>query len=123
MTTACRGIRGATTAGSNTKEASYDATKELFSKLVEVNQVKEATTAAVLFTTTQDLNAAFPATVVRNMGWTRTALMGSQEIAVPDGLSKCIRVLILVNTDKGPDELVNIYLRGAVTLRSESDKS
>jgi chorismate mutase len=33
-------------------------------------------------------------------------------------LNRCIRVLILINTDREPRELVNVYLRGTDTLRS-----
>ena len=121
--TMCRGIRGATTAEDNTKEAIFAATNEVFRKIVEANQIQETQVAAAFFTTTQDLNAAFPATAVREMGWNHTALLCSHEMAVPDGLPRCIRVLILVNTDKEPQELVNVYLRGAVNLRSESTES
>ena len=118
--TACLGIRGATTAEENTKEAICDATRELFSRMVEENEIESPQVAAAFFTTTQDLNAAFPATAVREMGWEHTALLCSHEMAVPDSLSKCIRVLILVNTDKEPRQIVNVYLRGATNLRSET---
>ena len=43
--------------------------------------------------------------------------MGAREMNVPDSLAQCIRVLLLVNTDKAPSELNNVYLRGAVNLR------
>ena len=117
--TVCRGIRGATTSEDNTQEAIFAATEELFRKLVEANAVTEEQIAATFFTTTRDLDAAFPATAVRKMGWTQTALLCSPEIAVPDSLPRCIRVLILVNTDKEPKELVNVYLKAAINLRSE----
>ncbi len=117
--TVCRGIRGATTAEDNTKEEIFAVTQELFSKLIEANQIVEAQVAATFLTTTQDLNAAFPATAVREMGWTRTALLCSHEMAVPDSLPRCIRVLILVNTERESHELVNLYLRDAVGLRPE----
>ena len=118
--TVCRGVRGATTAEENTKEAIFAATRELFRQIVESNQIEETQVAAAFFTTTSDLNAAFPATAVRKMGWENTALLCGHEMAVPDGLPRCIRVLILVNTDKGPHELVNVYLREAVNLRSDN---
>ena len=116
----CRGIRGATTAQENSKEAIFAATKELFGKIVQVNEIEESQIAAAFFTTTQDLNASFPATAVREMGWSSTALLCSHEMAVPDGLAKCIRILLLVNTVKEPHELVNVYLREAVDLRPEA---
>ena len=117
--TVCRGIRGATTVDHNTKDEIFASTSELFLKVVEANQVEESQVAAVHFTTTQDINAAFPATAVREMGWERTAMLCSHEIAVPGSLSMCIRLLILVNTDRKPDELVNVYLKGAINLRPD----
>ena len=117
---ACRGIRGATTAEDNTKEAIFSATKELFRGIVEANQIEEAQVAAAFFTTTHDLNAAFPATAVREMGWNLTPLLCSHEMTVPSGLGMCIRLLLLVNTEKESHQLVNIYLKDAENLRSES---
>ena len=119
--TLCRGIRGATTAEENTKEAIFSATKELVSAVVEANDMGKSQVAAAFFTTTQDLNAAFPATVVREeMGWDHIALMCSHEMAVPGSLPKCIRVLVLVNTEKEQQELVNVYLKDAVNLRART---
>ena len=49
--------------------------------------------ASILFTTTPELTAAYPAKAAREFGWTRTALMGFVEADVKDGLPMCIRVL------------------------------
>ena len=116
--TKVRGIRGATTAVSNTREAILEATKELLAKLIEANDIDADDVAATLFTTTQDLNAEFPAAAARQIGWDHVALMCSHEMAVPDAHQQCIRVLVLVNTDKSPQELSNIYMRGAENLRA-----
>ena len=113
----CRGIRGATTAEANTREAILRATDELLREMVRANGITPDQIAAVWFTTTQDLNAEFPALAARLMGWNHVALLCGHEMAVPDGLPMCIRVLMLVNTDKGPEELVHVYLRGARNLR------
>ena len=118
--TVCRGIRGATTTPENSKDAIFTATQELMKKVIAANGIREADVAATFLTATQDLDAAFPATAVREMGWDRTAFLCSHEIAVPNSLPKCIRVLILVNTDKSPEELVHVYLRDAVTLRPDT---
>ena len=115
--TVVRGLRGATTADSNTKEAILEATKELLGELAAANDLKTNDIAAVFFTTTQDLNAEFPAVAARQMGWEHAALMCGHEMNVPDGQSKCIRVLILLNTDKAPQELKTRYLKGAKNLR------
>lgn len=118
MTLMCRGIRGATTARANTKEAILEATREMLEQLVKANGLQKDSIAAAIFSTTRDLNADFPAVAARLMGWTDVALLDTHEMDVPDGLPSCIRALILVNTDKQAHELVNVYLRGAVNLRA-----
>ena len=118
-----RGLRGATTADANTKEAILDATRELLEKLVEANDVSADDIASVTFSTTKELNAEFPAVAARvHMGWTDVAMMCGHEMDVPGGQERCIRVMILVNTDKRPEELERIYLRGAANLRARSGK-
>ena len=116
--TACRGIRGATIAGDNNSEAIHEATTELLEALIEANDIVERDVASVFFTVTPDLNAVFPAASARHLGWNSTALLGAVEVTVPTALNRCIRVLILVNTDKEPEELVNIYLHGTEALRA-----
>ena len=119
-----RGIRGATTAGSNTKEAIVEATTELLTELVGRNDIDADDVAAVTFTATKDLNAEFPAVAARlGLGWTEVALMSAQEMQVPDGQPRTVRVMILLNTDKDPGELENVYLRDAVNLRLRGSKS
>ena len=113
-----RGIRGATTANSNEKDEVFNATSELLAEIVKANEIDDADDiAAAFFTTTPDLNADFPAAAARLMGWTHVALMDAVEIDVPGSQSQCIRTLILVNTEKRADEIVNIYLREAANLR------
>ena len=115
--TKVRGIRGATTTSGNTKAAILEATRELLEDLIEANDIETDDIASVVFTTTPDLNAEFPAVAARQLGWEYVALMCGHEMTVPDALSQCIRVLMLVNTDKRPQDLRNIYLRGAMNLR------
>ena len=115
--TKVRGIRGATTADCNTKEAIVQATKELLEELIEANDIETDDVASAIFSTTPDLNAEFPAVAARQLGWIYVALMCGHEMAVPDAQARCVRVLILINTDKSPQELRNVYLRGAEKLR------
>ena len=112
-----RGIRGATTASSNEKDEVFEATSELLAELVKANEIEADDVAAAFFTTTPDLDADFPASAARLMGWTHVALMDAVEIGVPGSQAMCIRTLILVNTEKRADELVNVYLRDAANLR------
>ena len=118
MSTVCRGLRGATTAEANTKEAIVTATRELLQSLIDANGIDEEQVAAVFFTTTHDLTAEFPAVAARQMGWTYTALLCGREMEVADAESSVVRVLMLVNTEKNQQELKPVYLRGAKNLRA-----
>ena len=116
--TYCRGVRGATTVKSNSGAEILEATRELLMKLVEANGMNIEEVACVIFTTTSDLNAEFPALAARQMGWKDIALLCSHEMQVPGSLPYCIRVLLLYNTDKKGSELIHVYLREAVNLRN-----
>ena len=117
--TKLRGLRGATTADANTKEAILSATSELLSELASLNDLDVDDVAAAFFTTTPDLNAEWPAVAARlEMGWTDVALMCGHEMNVPDGQPMCIRVMVLLNTDKPANQLNNVYLRDAANLRA-----
>lgn len=115
--TVCRGLRGATRAEANTVEDIHGATRELLQQIIDANGIEEQDVAMAYFTVTPDLDAAFPAAAARQLGWNSTALMCATEIPVPDSLKSCVRVLILINTDKKADELHNIYLKGTEVLR------
>jgi chorismate mutase len=118
----CRGIRGAITVPENTKGGIGSATKELLQKMLEVNEVEISDIACILFTTTSDLNAAFPAAAARELGWKQVPLLCGHEMNVPGSLSKCLRVLLLFNTNKRNEEMVHVYLGDAVTLRDDGEK-
>lgn len=119
----CRGIRGATTVDEDAPEAILDATTELLQAMIEANNIGEEYVASVIFTTTPDLTSAFPAGAARQLGWTRTALLGSQEVNVPGSLPRCIRILIHWNTTRGLDEIEHVFLRGAQGLRPDLKKA
>jgi chorismate mutase len=114
-----RGVRGATTVEHNTASEILEATARLMRALIETNGIEEDDVASVFFTTTPDLNAAFPAKAARDLGWHRTALMGAQEMDAPDGIPMCIRVLIHWNTDRKLDDIKHVYMRGALALRPD----
>ncbi|MQF70299.1 chorismate mutase [SAR202 cluster bacterium AD-804-J14_MRT_500m] len=117
--TQCWAIRGATTVLYNTTDQILVGTRELLEEMIQVNQIKKEQIVAAWFTTTQDLDAVFPARAARQMGWMNVALMCAHEMMVPNSLIRCIRVLLLVNTEKSPEELQYIYLRDAKDLRSQ----
>ena len=114
-----RGVRGATSVEVDTAEAIWAATSELLKILIETNGIDEDDVASVIFTTTPDLTAAYPAKAARDMGWTQVALIGCQEMNVPGAVKQCIRVLIHWNTPKRNAELKHVYLGAAVALRPD----
>ncbi|MCY3799326.1 MAG: chorismate mutase [Chloroflexota bacterium] len=114
-----RGVRGATTVERNSRRAIMDGTLELLQAMIETNGISEDEVASILFTATPGLDAAYPAAAARQLGWTRTALMGFQEAHVIDGLQQCVRVLIHWNTDKPMDAIQHVFLHGAVALRPD----
>ena len=115
----CRGIRGATTVDGNTKDDILRESKELLQMMIDANGIKPEDVACAIFTTTSDLDAAFPATAARQLGWTDLPLLCYKEIDVPGSLQRCLRILILYNTEKSADEIVHVYAKGASDLRSD----
>lgn len=122
MNVACRGVRGATTCASNTRDAILAATSELLLTVIDANGIDKADVASVWFTTTAEINAEFPAVAARQLGWTETALMCTHEMSVPGSLPACIRLIIHWNTSKLQSEIVHVYLHGASALRPDRAK-
>ena len=114
-----RGVRGATTVTSNTREAILEATRELLQAMVDENGISLEDVASAFFTSSPDLNAEFPALAARQMGWTDVALLCGHEMQVPGSLLMCLRILLHVNTEKKASDIVHVYLHGARVLRPE----
>lgn len=115
----CRGVRGATTVTSNDKEEILEATRELLYVMIRHNDIHPDDVASGIFTTTIDLNTTYPALAARQMGWYDVALLCSHELDIVGGLPMCIRVLLHWNTNKTPQDIVHVYLRGAQSLRKD----
>ena len=60
-----RGIRGATTASENTKQAIEEAVIELLDAIETQNQLDPEDIVSATFTATPDLDAIFPAAIAR----------------------------------------------------------
>ena len=120
-----RGIRGATTSTANTAEAITEATDELLRELVKANTLDAAEICFAFFTTTQDLNAEFPAYAARRLGWLEVPLLCGHDMNVtlpnPRGVPMCIRILLLYNTDRPQSEMRFVYLRGAKAIKADLD--
>lgn len=122
----CRGVRGAVFVDADTPEAIWDATRELLTSIAAVNSIDPVDIASVIFTTSANLSAAFPASAARQLGWADVPLLGATEMAHSDpaeAQARVIRVLLHWNTARRQDEIVHVYLRGAEVLRAQNPPS
>ncbi len=115
----CQGVRGAITVDDNTAEAILAGTREMLTAIVEANHIDVDAIGGVYFTTTVDLNAEYPAVAAREIGWQDVAIMCAHEMAVPGGLPRCVRVMVLWNTTCAPHDIRHVYLREARQLRPD----
>jgi monofunctional chorismate mutase len=114
-----RGVRGATTCDQDAPEAIREATRELLMAMEEANGMRPEDVAAIFFSLTGDLTSAVPAAVAREMGYAQVPMMDLLEAQAGPGVARCIRVLSLWNTDRAPEAVRHIYLRGARELRPD----
>ena len=119
MSTSCRGVRGATTADANSTDEILRATTQLLALMIRKNGIEAEDVASIIFTTTPDLDAVFPAVAARQLGWIDVPLLCTHEIDVPNSLRRCIRVLIHWNTDHAQNQIDHVYIKDAVSLRPE----
>lgn len=117
-----RGVRGATTADFNERDHILERTAELVEAIVKENAIDSQDIGAIIFSSTPDLDAAFPAAAARALGWAEVPLFGTQEIDNPGGLVRCLRVLFLWNTGKEQQAIKHVYLHGAAALRPDIAK-
>jgi chorismate mutase len=118
----CRGVRGATTADANTREALLTATRQLLALMIRVNGIEPADVGSAIFSLTRDLDAEFPALAARQLGWLDVPLLCTYEVDVPGSLRKCVRILVHWNTDKPQNEIRHVYIKDAVKLRPDLSK-
>ncbi|MDQ0299436.1 chorismate mutase [Salibacterium salarium] len=115
-----RGFRGATTVKKNTEEQIVSSTKRLLEKMINENNISSADVSHIWFTTTTDLDAAFPAKATRLLDdWQFVPVMCAQEVPVPGSLPLCIRVMLTAQTDVSQEEIHHVYLNDAVSLRPD----
>ena len=117
---ALRGIRGATTVELNTKEAIWHAAQVLVTKMMSANQLNFEQIGAAIFSSTEDLTAAFPSTGVRQLpSFDAVPMFDTREPSVEKSLPMCIRVLLLVDSTLNAHEITHVYLNKARELRPD----
>jgi chorismate mutase len=115
-----RGLRGATTVSRNSVPTITQAVNELLDALIAENQLVTTDIASVFFSVTSDLDALFPAAIARQRpGWEYIPLLDLQHLDVANGLERCIRILIHLNTPLPQQALRPVYLQRAVRLRPD----
>ncbi len=114
-----RGVRGAIQAQANTRESILEGARQLMTQIISANAVEAGKVAAVFFTVTPDLDAAFPAEVRKSIGWHTVPFLCSQEIPVPGSLSRVLRVLVLLETERSQEGIKHQYLGAAAPLRPD----
>ncbi len=115
-----RAIRGATTVEDNSIEAIQEATTELLDAIESHNRLDPEEVVSVIFTATKDITAIFPAAIARQRPhWENVPLLDVQQMHVDGSLTKCIRVILHVNTPKPQREMRHVYLRRAQNLRPD----
>jgi chorismate mutase len=114
-----RGLRGASTCDANTAREITEVTQELLLAMLEENGIDHDEVVSVLFTTTPDLNALFPATAARGIGFGDVPLLCASEINVPGAMPLTVRVLMHAYTTRARGELRHVYLRNAPSLRDD----
>jgi chorismate mutase len=121
----CRGVRGAIVVPKNTTESIVSTCAVLFRAMTDANAIASEDLAAIVFTATPDLGAAFPAQAANLAGFEKVPRICAQEIDVPGGLAHCLRILLLWNTEKGAADIEHCYLNGAeaLTMRDEQAPS
>jgi chorismate mutase len=113
-----RALRGATTVEANTTDAILDGTEELLRAVLERNALETGDLVSCIFTTTDDLNAEFPAVAARRIGLSSVPLLGAREMNRPGALPRVIRVLVHCYADpERPAQ--HVYLRDAAQLRQD----
>ena len=76
-------VRGAVQAEANGAEAIVAATTELMRELLDRNELEPEALVSCLFTTTEDLDAEFPAVAARGIGLDSVPLLCCREIPCP----------------------------------------
>jgi chorismate mutase len=110
--------RGAAQAAANEPGAILDATEELMREVMERNGLTPEAMVSCLFTTTDDLDAEFPAVAARRLGLTGVPLLCCREIPVPGSMPRVIRLMLHFYAPVG-HEPAHVYVGEAQKLRAD----
>jgi chorismate mutase len=113
-------LRGAIAVDRNDADAILEATESLLKEILERNALRSEDVVSCIFTSTDDLNAQFPAVAARRLGLDRVPLLCARELDVPGAMRSVIRVLLHYYAEDGHVSR-HVYLGEARALRSDLD--
>jgi chorismate mutase len=111
-------VRGAVQAEANGAEEIVAATTDLMRELLDRNELAPEALVSCLFTTTEDLDAEFPAVAARGIGLDSVPLLCCREIPVPGSMERVIRVMMHFYAPP-ESEPAHVYLGATQKLRSD----
>jgi chorismate mutase len=111
-------VRGAVQADANDAEAIAESTTELMRALLERNELAPEAMVSCLFTTTDDLDAEFPAVAARELGLEGVPLLCCREIPVPGSMPRVIRAMVHYYAPAS-HRAAHVYLGATQGLRSD----
>jgi chorismate mutase len=111
-------VRGAAQAQANEDDAILDATEAVMQELIERNELEPEAMVSCIFTTTDDLNAEFPAAAARRLGLNSVPLLCCREIPVPGSMPRVIRVMLHFYAPVG-HQPAHAYVGEAQKLRTD----
>ena len=116
-----RAIRGAITVDNDTEASMREAVITLINKIKELNRYKEEDISHVIFTLTEDIKSVYPAKIAREVysSWKYVPMMCFNEMKIENSLTKCLRIMIVINTELAQNEIKHVYLKGAEKLRKD----
>ncbi len=113
-----RAVRGAIQVAETTAAAIERAGARLVMEMLRANGIAENHIVSILFSMTEDLTAANPATGLRRSGFSSTPLFCTQEARIDGALPRVIRALVTFDSlERRP--AVPVYLDGAEVLRPD----
>ena len=120
-----RALRGATSVAVDAPvaEGTRQATQELLRELLTRNALTTEDVISALFTITPDLADGAPARAAREAGWHDVPMLTAAEApadsAQPQAISRCIRVMLHVHSDRPRAAMRHVFLHEALVLRPD----
>ena len=113
-------IRGAITVVDNSVKEIKTATITLIKELFNQNKLDKSKITNIIFTVTDDLNEINPATITREeFKLELIPMLCLQEMKLKNGLPRCIRVMVNVQSELTKEQIKHTYLDKASNLRPD----